>query len=130
MIRGAVPGATQAKRKMEKHEIQECNLGLPETICGDRFASDFWTAHAETLNRAGLLTPQDRESFAVLCKLWSLLSTMELDDPKTIKTYLDVASRFQQLAKQFGMTPASRKSMAVSIGNNVDRYAGNAEFDL
>lgn len=76
-------------------------------------AKEFWDRHHDRLTAAGILTPADVDSFAVLCVMWGKIAALAWIEPGA-ENYrqliqLDrLTKQFAQLARQFGLTPLSR----------------------
>ncbi len=91
----------------------------------------FWKAHAKDLQTRGILTPNSRYSFGLLCQTWGMIQLlMKLE--AGAENYREMAQLgklhglFQNLAKQFGLLPAAAKR------DKLDTPAAETpdEFDL
>lgn len=77
-------------------------------------AERFWKAHANDLRKRGILTPNSRYSFGLLCQTWGLIQEL-IALPPGADCYREMAQLgklhglFQNLAKQFGLLPAAAK---------------------
>lgn len=79
-------------RAAEKPVSGSADLSAPPILDGDLHALDYWHKHAEALAAADMLSPQDADSFALLCKVYSRLVQWEarLDaEPKLVRAWLD-----------------------------------------
>lgn len=71
---------------------------------------NFWKKHNKRLQSAGLLTPADYESFALLCMTWErMLEASKGSDSKDNVNYNSLSKQFVVLAKQFCLLPKDRK---------------------
>ncbi len=105
----------------------------PAILDGDEYALAYWHQHAEALARADLLSPQDVQSFAMLCKVYSRLVRWEqlLDkEPKLVRAWLDCQAKYITMAKQFCLLPVQRKKSSVAFGDTLSRHDDKGDFDL
>lgn len=84
----------------------------PKNLEGE--ARQFWKRNAPTLERAGLLTVADRDSFTLLCQVWAKLHAAEAEGLDAIK-FVALAKQAQNLMKAFGLTPEARKRLKISL---------------
>ena len=74
----------------------------------------FWEAHAKDLRKRGLLTPNSRYSFGLLCQTWGLIQEL-ISLPPGAEVFREMAQLgklhglWQNLAKQFGLLPAQAR---------------------
>jgi len=85
------------------------------TLPLDPVALAFWTRHAGRLRAAGLLTPADTDSFALLCVTWSKLSAVAAAEPtaanyREVIQFVNLLKQYQAIAKQFGLLPRDRRA--------------------
>ena len=125
--RGAVETATKTARKLDLPHSQPGSTEPPDYL--DAVALDFWRRHAQALRDADLLSPQDIDSFALLCLVWSKCRSMIADPASSWRITNDAISQFHKLAKHFSLLPDARKKNAVSFGSNVQREDGAADFE-
>jgi phage terminase small subunit len=84
----------------------------PKTLTGE--GRKFWLRNAPTLERAGLLTEADRDSFALLSTTWGKLVQAEENNLDAIK-FVALSKQCQNLMKAFGLTPESRKRLKIDL---------------
>ena len=83
-------------------------IRVPDYLDPD--AKTFWRRHAPALIKAGLLTERDVESFALLCRTWSTMKSVDTTlDPKGIMKFVGLSKQYQTLARQFSLLPVHRK---------------------
>jgi phage terminase small subunit len=82
----------------------------PKTLEGE--ALKFWKRNAPILERAGVLTEADYDSFTLLCTCWGKLHGGEVTDPMR---FVALAKQVQNLMKAFGLTPEARKRLKISL---------------
>lgn len=83
-------------------------MRVPDYLDDD--AKTYWKKHAKALEDAGILTDRDIESFALLCRIWSLLKNTDPDaDPKQAIRFVGLSKQYQSLARQFSMLPRDRR---------------------
>lgn len=87
----------------------------------DETAKEFWDRHAKRLKEQGLLTDATFDSFALLCKTYSLLARM---DPETEKNgmikYIALSKLFQTYTRGFGMNTDKPKQSQPTV--ETDEY--------
>jgi phage terminase small subunit len=77
-------------------------------------ALKFWDCHAKDLEKRGLLAPNSRYSFGLLCQTWGLLQGL-MKTGAGADVYREMAQLgklhglYQNLAKQFGLLPAAAR---------------------
>lgn len=73
----------------------------------DTVAKDYWKRHAQALHEAGTLTERNVDSFALTCRVWSLMaSTDPHADSKSAMKFNGLLKHFLSLAKPFGLIPS------------------------
>lgn len=82
----------------------------PKNLEGE--ARKFWHRNAPILERAGLLTDADRDSFTLLCTCWAKLQDGAITDPMR---FVALAKQVQNLMKAFGLTPEARKRLKITL---------------
>ena len=82
----------------------------PTTLDGE--ALKFWKRNAPILEKAGVLTEADHDSFHLLCTCWGKLQDKEVTDPMR---FVALAKQIQNLMKAFGLTPEARKRLKISL---------------
>ena len=90
------------------------DVAPPPLLRGEALA--FWLR-----NSAVIKGHEDIDSFTLLCSLW--VDCFELEG----RQRSDAVRQFTSLARQFGMTPDSRRRIAAS---NADRHADKPEFSF
>ncbi len=131
--RGPTEHATTRHRLLNVPPSGAADLTPPDILADDANALTFWRQHAAALAEADLLSPQDADSFALLCKVYSRVVRWErrLDaEPKLIRPWLDCQGKYIALAKQFALFPVQRKQNAVAFGDNLNRHDDLDTFDL
>lgn len=78
----------------------------------DGLAKEHWQRHAPNLERLGLLTDLDRDSFALLCVVYARLYE------STGLQFVALVKQYTQLAKSFGLDPLSRKRLGVDLAES------------
>src|SRR5690242_14467928 len=106
--RGAVPGSKTRLRMMSVPQSDAADVAAPDDLDGE--ALDFWHTHAQALADANCLSPMDVASFKMLCLTWE-----RLQNATDHKQYVELIKLYRQQAKEFGLTPAARKALAVSF---------------
>ena len=76
-------------------------------------AQEFWDRHHDRLTAAGILTPADVDSFAVLCVVWGKIAALAWVEPgpenyRQLIQLDRLTKQYAQMARQFGLTPLSR----------------------
>ena len=84
----------------------------PDFLQGEALA--FWGRNSNVIRGT-----EDVDSFVLLCTLWCDCFALEG------RQRIDAVRQFNSLARQFGMTPDSRRRIAAS---NADRHADKPEF--
>lgn len=104
-----------SKYQTTKKRFAEVPRSIPADLqapaCLDEEGRKLWNDLAPGLASADLLTPMDVPALTMLCQTWELFQSPDI----TVKQKCDLQSRLNQQFKQFGLTPASRKGMAVSF---------------
>jgi len=82
--------------------------------CLENQAAEFWEAHARDLKRRGILTPNSRYSFLLLCQTWGKVQQLMKLEPgadafREMQQLGKLHGLFQNLAKQFGLLPAQAR---------------------
>jgi len=94
--------------------VKPANLG--------EYGSALWDRQVDRLRNQGILSPAWQESLAALCERWQRYQTLvtecrlrDIDDPlwKQCKEAFD---DFMKVAREFGLTPASKTSVRTEPG--------------
>ena len=96
---------TTARRFSETVAHPPIQADPPAFVVADSVALAYWREHFPLLTANGTLSPADLGAFALLCRLWSQCTLAEGRELR------DAMGRFQQYAKQFGLTPLARKTL-------------------
>lgn len=125
-------GATHRARVLACPESDKADITPPRDLSGK--AKQFWVEHAPGLQAADMLSPQDKDSFSLLCKIWEMLDYAHeaaLEDPKAkLRQYLDLIGRYQALAKCFCLLPIDRKKYSISYKSQLDMHDDKESFDF
>lgn len=106
--------------------------GLP------RGAKKFWDAHAEKLEKLGILTEVDGPAFTMMARHWDLATRaakqIEQDGLTTkdengavrkhplLQVWRENSAAFLRYAAQFGLTPSARSRLNIPDPQEVDNY--------
>ncbi|QEL18540.1 P27 family phage terminase small subunit [Limnoglobus roseus] len=76
-------------------------------------AQDFWNAHADQLERDGILTAKDLHAFAVCALTWQRICELQefragADNYREMIQLANMTKQFHSFAKQFGLMPRER----------------------
>jgi phage terminase small subunit len=124
-------GATTRSRMLSCPQSDPASTDPPDYLTGK--ALQFWHDHAPALAQADMLSSQDKDSFALLCKIFALLDVAYAQaerDPSKLRQYLDLTGRYTVLAKMFCLFPTDRKKHAVSFKSQLDRHEEKPVFDF
>jgi len=124
-------GSTTRARMLACPQSEQADLAPPKSLTG--LAKEFWNRHATALSKADMLSPQDVDSFCLLCNIWALLDVAQKAaqaDPKKMRQFLDLTKQYQSLAKPFCLLPTDRKKWSVSFKDTLDAHADKEEFDF
>lgn len=131
-----IQGTARADR-MPANEPRPTEIAAPKPPAGmDRYAKRAWVRLTPILERLGLLTESDLETFTALCHAWGRyeralrrLKQVEkradvFDDLDTIRraevSVEKAESSFRLLATEFGLSPASRSRLSVETQGDED----------
>ena len=87
-------------------------MTAPKNLEGE--ARQFWKRNAPILERAGLLTAADRDSFTLLCVCWGKLQQADAEGLDAIK-FVALSKQVQNLLKAFGLTPEARRRLKIDL---------------
>lgn len=82
----------------------------PFDLAKDPIAAKLYNQLHDKLVEAGMLTDLDEPAFQVLCQIYSKMAVEQKP-----MAYAELATKFTVLSKQFGLTPASRKTMKIDL---------------
>ncbi len=71
-------------------------------------AREFWLRNAKHCEDNGTLTDQTRDSFVLLCLIWSKFTQADADGLDTFKL-ISLGRQVQSMMKPFGLIPENKK---------------------
>jgi phage terminase small subunit len=116
-------GSWRAKTRPEEPEPGELNIAAPEWLSG--VALEMWNELTEQLGEAGIAKGTDRLMLATLCKSYA-----EWRGAMSPSARLEWTGVLIRLAREFGMTPASRAGVSATKTAKKDRQSKTRFFKV